>query len=638
MPSDSEDSEHAPPLSTPPSPIHGYRSNSVDFPEGIHQRVQAQVESGLNEFRTVSSSSTPRVTRNLDRNLTLSYSDISLEGINRLRDSTSDESRDRLDSLRTVFSQAENNLHNTVIDSVHECSAEIGEFLSADNTLLESERPESAASVVTVKFARLKRQNMAPSTVQKHLSTCEKSVFIWNNNYNLLNPKTVPLNQVDNLSEELQSIVADLTAAILYFNGNDVPDFTEEMEQSAKACLTNFNSFRKVMWDESDIRAVAAATAAAAASAAATGRQDQQTANSGGSGQNLYSLVAAQRLIDNKESVKSMAFSIIGGYRELAKQKTSSTQVLKSFDVQFKQLNEQNRDCQKIIDDLVKCGMQCGDLTSVTDLDTHARDLNTAQRLCRGNIDSLHKELGLLPGVQDAGVNRVKLSPPKFSGEYSAGSLDYYSFKTQLDQFFDLSGGFSDAEKCMKLKLECVTGHARECIMMYESYRDAMLQLQTVYGKPELLFSSKAQEIKLFGNCPDGLVDKRNWVLKLEQKLKALKTLAEKHGISDLFESSNILAVILSSLQKEDHHKFEKKLLKHKKLNPASRQTKSVIIGELLTFLSDLSWEVTAKVDIAITAGGKGYYDVTKAMKMGGKTVHKYSATPCSQPTDPFDE
>ena len=639
MPSD-VDSDNSLPPSTPPSPIYGYRSNSVDFPEGIHQRVQAQVESGLNEFRTVSSSSTPRVTRNLDRNLTLSYSDISLEGINKLRDSTSDESRDRLDSLRTVFSQAENNLHNTVTDSVHECSAEIGEYLSADNTLLDSERPESAASVITVKFNRpaaTNKKNMAPSAAQKHLATCEKSVFVWNNNYNLLNPKTVPLNQIDNLSDELQSLVADLTAAILYFNANDAPDFTEEMEQSAKVCLTNFNSFRKAMWDEGDIRNVAAATAAAAASAATAGpRAEQGSINNGG--QNLYKAVAAQRIADNKESVKATAFSIIGRYRGLAQEKTSSTQVLKSFDVRFKQLNEQNRDCQKIIDDLVKCGMQCGDLGSVTDLDTHARDLNTAQRLCRENIDSLHKELGLLAGVQDAGVNRVKLSPPKFSGEYSAGSLDYYSFKTQLDQFFELSGGFSDAEKCMKLKLECVTGYARECIMTYECYRDAMLQLQTVFGKPELLFSSKAQEIKLFGNCPDGLVDKRNWVLKLEQKLKTLKSLAEKHGINDLFESSNILAVILSSLQKEDHLKFEKQLIKHKRQNPSNRQTKSVIIEELLIFLSELTWEVTAKVDIAITSGGKGYYDVTKAMKMGGKTVHKYSATPCSQPADLCEE
>ena len=639
MPSDI-DSDSSIPKSPSPSPIHGYRSSSVDHPEGIHQRVQANIESGLNDFRTVSSSSTPRVTRNLDRNLTFSYSDISLAGINKLRESPSDEPHQRLDSLRTVFSQADN-LHNITTYFVPECSAETGENTSADNTQSDSDRPGSALSVETVRQRPPnpppppnppRRRSMAPTSVQKHLSYCEKSVFIWNNNYSLLNPKTVPLNQIDRLSDEIQSVVADLTSAILYFQANDLPEiFTDEMQESARGCLSDFNTFRKTMWDEGDIRRVAAVTAAAAA---APPPPPQTTA----SVPNPAAAVAAQRVVDNKESVKATAFSIIGGYRELARARTSSTQVLKSYDVRFKQLSEQNRDCQKMIDDLVKCGTQCGDITSVTDLDTFTRDLCTAQRLCRENIAALHDELGLLAGVQDAGINRVKLTPPKFSGEYSAGSLDFYSFKTQLDQYFDLTGGFSDAEKCMKLKLECAQGYAKECIMVYESYKDAMDQLKVVFGKPELLFSSKVQEIKSFGNCPDGLVDKRNWVLKLEQKLKALKALAVTHKINDLFESSNILAVILSALQKDDNQKFEKVLIKQKKLDPLSRQTKSVIIDKLLTFLSDLSWEVTAKVDIAITSGGKGFYDVTKAMKMGGKTVHKYSAIPGGEPADPVDE
>ena len=257
MPSDI-DSDSSIPKSPSPSPIHGYRSSSVDHPEGIHQRVQANIESGLNDFRTVSSSSTPRVTRNLDRNLTFSYSDISLAGINKLRESPSDEPHQRLDSLRTVFSQADN-LHNITTYFVPECSAETGENTSADNTQSDSDRPGSALSVETVRQRPPnpppppnppRRRSMAPTSVQKHLSYCEKSVFIWNNNYSLLNPKTVPLNQIDRLSDEIQSVVADLTSAILYFQANDLPEiFTDEMQESARGCLSDFNTFRKTMWD-----------------------------------------------------------------------------------------------------------------------------------------------------------------------------------------------------------------------------------------------------------------------------------------------------------------------------------------------------------------------------------------------------
>lgn len=639
-----------------PEDFHGFsRSSSIDRSQGIHQEVQTLVNQELDRIRTESSASTPRYTAagGVGPDKSWSYSDLSVAGVNRLQSTPNSEHNRRLDSLVTVYSQGENGINggengsnggNLEISKDCQCEGEHICELSNDEPFanagdsaesfqsVDEDRPQSAASTRTVVHVTNKivpallRRNMAPPTLlRKNMDAIERCLFVWTNNYSYLNPKTVPLSQLEPLSIEIQGNVTELTNSILYFRSNPAPEvYSQETSDGANNCLTQFNTFRKEMWDSSEGRRIAAPAAA-----------------SGGAGvtppPNPGLAVARQRLVDTMPHLKTTVDGIVKNYRALRRQTGVSTQLLKSLEITFKQNMDQQRDCQRHIDEMIKCATMSGDCAAAHTLDGYLQDLINNQKYGKEFLDELHSELGILPGIQDPGVNRVKLKPPVFTGEYSAGNLDFYSFKTQMDQFFDIMGNFTEYEKCMKLKLECVQGPARESIMNFESYCMAMDHLKTVYGKPELLFASKAQEIKSCGSCPDGLIDKRNWVIKIEQRLNSLKTLAKSHKIEDLFESSNILAVLMGALSKEDNVEYHKKLRDEKAKQPDVRQTKKVMIDMMSKFLASLVWKATADIDIVVTSGSKGYYEVTRGTKSGSKSNHKYNAVVRDYPENVLD-
>ena len=645
---------------SPPRPdFSGFRSSSVERIEGIHQSVQLAVQRELNKFRTDLPASTPRAPRRpiTDIEHSLSYSDISVAGVNRINNTPSDGHR-RLDSLATVFSQEGDQTNNgenfieliniDLFDQVncscvneHHCDSALnaaggnGEN-NSENTIHSTgdSRPESAASTNTVVPAAqfvapppplpLNKTRVNKTAMKKNSEAVKRCLFVWDNNYKYLNPKTVPLTQLDTFSSELSTNVTELTNAILYFSNNPADAFTEEQNRLANDCLSQFNTFRKTMYDECEVRRNERPPPPYNASAEIEPAVIQPVGQPSG-----FSAVARQRVQNGMSSVKDHAGYVIRGYKELYKSAPTSSLTLKGCEVTFKQTLEQQRECQRTIDELIKCASSCGDLTSVQTLDEISHSMGQYQRNTRGHLDNCYQDMGLTPGIPDAGVNRAKIAAPVFSGEYTAGSMDFYTFKMQLDQYFDIHGGFNDFEKCYKLKNNCVTGRAKDAIISMESYEEAMKHLQQIFGKPELLFASKAHEIKSRGSCPDTIYEKRDWVIDVEQKLAALRIMAKKHHMEDLFESSNVLGILMGALTKDDSLEFNKKLINARRLNPDVRQTKTMMIRNIADFLKNLIFETSLNLDIVVTSGAKGFHDVKRAMKpSGARSSHKYSVMP----------
>ena len=275
---------------SPPRPdFSGFRSSSVERIEGIHQSVQLAVQRELNKFRTDLPASTPRAPRRpiTDIEHSLSYSDISVVGVNRINNTPSDGHR-RLDSLATVFSQEGDQTNNgenfieliniDLFDQVncscvneHHCDSALntaggnGEN-NSENTIHSTgdSRPESAASTNTVVPAAqfvapppplpLNKTRVNKTAMKKNSEAVKRCLFVWDNNYKYLNPKTVPLTQLDTFSSELSTNVTELTNAILYFSNNPADAFTEEQNRLANDCLSQFNTFRKTMYDECEVR------------------------------------------------------------------------------------------------------------------------------------------------------------------------------------------------------------------------------------------------------------------------------------------------------------------------------------------------------------------------------------------------
>ena len=643
------DGPNSPPPASPG--FRGFRSSSVDRSQGIYQEVHTAVNRQIEQFRTESSVSEPD-TQNSD--LTLQSENWSFDDIGQLNVTTSTPVVQRHERIEDIVVTRPSK-HSTISDTDRNSDLDINNHkenlcycegdgvcnLCKDDLVFEStqyldsveSRPTSAASESTVVEADILTEKMPPSTnIKKNIDIIQKCTFIWDNNYAYLSPKNVPQSQLDNLSSEIQDNVAEISSAIIYFTSNPNPEtYTPEVEEKAKTCLLQFNGFRKLMWEENEARLNVARVAEAERMAGA-----DQTAGGGVTGGGASAATAAataatavavpkQRLATGLNNVANYFEYVVRDYKEILRSKPMSTQALKSVDVVFKQVIERQKETQKQIDELVKCGTTVQDVNAVQVLDGYTQKMMEMQYACRDHIESLYEELGLLPGLQDPGVNRIKIKPPTFSGDYTNGNVDFYTFKTALDNYFDILPGLSDYEKCLKLQYDCVTGQAKDSIMDFESYKLAMAHLKSIFGNPELLFSAKAKGIKGCGYCPDNLMQKRDWIIRIKHKLSELIKLARIHNIMDLFESSNVLAIIMGALQKDDNLKFHKKLKKDKISSPSRRQTKCVMIELLSEFLEHLVWETTANIDISVTSGSKSFTE-TKAARNGDKHTHKYSA------------
>ena len=642
---DSDGSNSPPPASTD---FCGFRSTSVDRSQGIYQEVQAAVNRQLEHFRTESSVSEPD-TQNSD--LTLQSENWSFDDIGHLNVTTSTpviQRHERIADIVGTRPSKNSTKSDTDINSdldkdnpnenlcfcegskICDLCKEDLVFEEPQNIDSVESRPTSAASQSTVIEVDNLASKMPPPNLKKNLDIIQKCTFIWDNNYAYLTPKNVPQSQLAGISSEIQDNVAELSSAIIYFTSNPNPEsYTPEVEERAKNCLLQFNGFRKLMWEENEARLDIARVAEAQRTAAANGGVTGGGASVAAAAATalLVAAVPKQRLTTGLNNVNNYFEYVVRDFKEVMRSKPTSTQALKSLDVVFKQVIDRQKETQKQVDELVKCGTTVGDANAVQVLDGYTQKMMEMQYACRDHIENLYEELGLLPGLQDPGVNRIKIKPPTFSGDYTNGNVDFYTFKTALDNFFDILPGLSDYEKCLKLQYDCVTGQAKDSIMNFESYKLAMAHLKSIFGNPELLYSAKAKGIKGCGYCPDNLMQKRDWIIRINHKLSELIKLAKGHKIMDLFESSNVLAIIMGALQKDDNLKFHKKLKKDKISFPDRRQTKCVMIELLSEFLEHLVWETTANIDISVTSGSKSFTE-TKAAKSGDKHTHKYNAGP----------
>ncbi len=649
--------------SSSPPEFHGFRSSSIARAEGVHQEADSRVNELIDGIRNRRSYTDQRHTNDITRDINWSYDDVSVAGIEQLHTSTA-QPVVRNDSLATVFSQHHH------LRRASECQCPPGSACDCEVFVTnDGERPESRASQRTVVAAQQRAQTpppraqtpppvpppptlrplqpspvqpppglrplppspqhqlpqktgdrrrvkMAKAQIKKQLDIIEKVTFTWDNNLVFINPAHVPISQSETINSEVHAFVNELSNALVFFKSNPCDEFTNDDNIQASECLSQLNTLRKRLWETQEQQRKE--------DARAQQHPPPPPPTESAAAMNQMSSVYRQRLDYGLKCLNDNTMYVTSGYKQLMKLKTKATHEIKGGETMFKQASEMHRDYQKKISDLMKCATTCGDCSAVEMLDEAEQSCVNAQRMARAHLDDLYNEAGLAPGINDAGVNKVKLKPPTFSGEPGHGSLDYYSFQSQMDLFFATMGSFTEHEKHLKLKYECTIGTARDCITNLETYKEAMDHLKVVYGKPELLFTAKSNEIKACGSCPENLYEKRSWLIKVEQKLVALSKLASQHKIMDMYESSPVLAVLSGALLKDDLLEFHKVLLAEKKVDPTKRQTKSMMINTLTQFLREMLWEATAKIDIMVTSGTR-YYDASKSRK---QVTSKYSVLP----------
>ena len=171
------------------------------------------------------------------------------------------------------------------------------------------------------------------------------------------------------------------------------------------------------------------------------------------------------------------------------------------------------------------------------------------------------------------------------------------------------------AQKLLKLRNDCLVSPAKDCIADAKTFDVALHILKTHFGKPTMVFMNKVQDLKSCGKCPEQILEKRNWIFNVTQRIKALTELAADHGLTLMFESSNIVGVLQKLMLPKDHEEFKKVLREEMRAKPEMYITRGYTLEAMLGFLEDTAIDTNIDIDYMAASSFGTYRELLDGMK-----------------------
>ena len=395
------------------------------------------------------------------------------------------------------------------------------------------------------------------------ISNYERAVTSFDVIFNGLEPPATPSGELTNLLNEANVHRKNLIDTIGLFAGDPNEVFTEAMKNKATTYCTHFTNKIKLMYVQIKQNDEAEARHAAEQYTRQANQQQAAAVDQRGHQAGL----CAQRVTRMLPSIQQTVNDLNTKFTTIRLHPATAALELKGLENSFKQNCDLMAEAARQIDDLTRNATTANDQLSLETLDGLLVSLTKSKRDTRGRLDDLHKSLGILPGMIDSGVKGIQVEAPTFSGKFS-DEPDYFTFCKRLTEYFSQAGSLSAAQKLLKLRSDCLRSPAKECVANANSYEVAIHILKTHFGKPTMVFITKAQELKSCGKCPVKIIEKRNWIFNVTQKIKALYELAQDHGLGMMFESTNIVGVLQKLMLPKDHEEFKKTLREEMKAKP----------------------------------------------------------------------
>ena len=478
----------------------------------------------------------------------------------------------------------------------------------------EEERPESAASVITIK-PKMARISVAQ---KKALTDFERAVTSFDLIFDNVEPPNTPADELRDLQKDATELRKSLVDAIAMFAAEPHDEFTEAKRIKATTYCTHYTNKIKLIYvqvkqnEDLDRRQ-------------AIDQPVPQLQAGVNEARNQQSLICAQRVTRLLPPLRQCVLDVNSKFTEMRLQAITSAMELKGLENTFKVNCDSMQECSRQIDDISRSASTANDHVSIEVLDGLSISLYKSKRETRKRLDNLHGSLGILPGMIDTAKN-ISVEAPVFSGNFSE-EPDYFTFSQRLDEYFNQTGALSSAQKLLKLRNDCLKTPAKECVANTNSYDVAMHLLRSHFGKPTMVFMNKLQDIKGCGKCPDKIVEKRNWVFNVTQKIKALTELAQNHGLTMMFESTNIVGILQKIMLPKDHDDFKKAIRDEMRVKPDLVLTRSYTLEAMLGFLEDIAIDTNCDIDYMAATSFSSYRELLDGIK-GNKPVDRSKETP----------
>ena len=463
----------------------------------------------------------------------------------------------------------------------------------------EEDRPVSAASVVTI------RPNMPRESPdqKKALANFERAITTYDIIFDTLEPPNTPFDELRTFMEDATQHRLNLIDTLTTFATEAHECFSEEKVSKAKTYCTHYTNKLKLIYVQIKLYE--------------TEKDSRPGENAQQEYRNPNSELCAQRIVRMLPSVSQGVADLNSKFTSIRLQAVTSSLELKGLENSHKQNCDLSAEVTRQIDDLIKNATTANDHAAMATLDGLIVSLNKSKRDTRSRLDTLQESMGILPGMIEAGIKAIQVDALVFSGKMSEDP-DFYTFQKGMIEYFNHAGALSNAQKLLKLKNDCLKSPAKECVANAESYDVAIHLLQTHFGKPNMVFMAKTQDLRLCGKCPERLIEKRNWVFNIKQKIASLTKLAEEHGLSVLFESSNIVGLLQKLMLPRDHDDFRKSIKEEMRAKPTLYLSRAYMLELLVNFLEDLCLDTNCEIDYVAASSASGYREIMDSLKDGG--------------------
>ena len=472
-----------------------------------------------------------------------------------------------------------------------------------DGTFLVDPLDVDADSLLTVaSFShhfRVSPDNMPAVTRASQVKAFRRAQLLWEDHYEGVTADQIMEFQYQPTIAELTDLLAELREIKIFFESNLGDDFTEENMEA----LGELRTQGKALKNSIQVKGAAAANTTGGA-----------TANNG-----VAETIARRTYAAMEPSLRSTSEKLKEELKEIRGALPTTTAAFKKLEAQYDVLMEDLATTLKQWQGLKAEAVAGKDAAAATHCVGWVQDLEADKALTVGSMRTTTRRMGFLPGQTTLSSNVTNISAPKFSGQMS-DKMDFFTFEDSLEEYFDTIGSYNPSMKLLKLKTDCLTEPALHAIRDCLTFDSAMIELRKLFGQPRMLFSTRVQEIKKLGKCPDTPVQARTWAIEIASLLKNLMTLASTYGISSMFDGSNLVKTIEDNLKTRDLYKFRDRL-KELRLTETdfcieSREKRAKY---LLGFLNTLIDDATFDIDFQMT---RSYKDCESVIQ--GRTKSSY--------------
>ena len=249
-------------------------------------------------------------------------------------------------------------------------------------------------------------------------------------------------------------------------------------------------------------------------------------------------------------------------------------------------------EAKALVDDATDAGLS----KESEQIDTAMRKLRDTDR--ETSINLLDKKSGF--GLIGGGTSRYQRSDvpvPKFSG--NPNEADYYTFLKEWQQY-TVSKVMSEAEKFRVLTRTCLTGPALGVSRRFETIPEVLEHLKVTFGNPTYLFASKLDDIRKLGVCNGSDTKRRDWVVDVNARLHDVFKLAESHQLLEKLYNCSIVGEVQDLMTSHMVKQFKKSIKKLDKLGNTSSKS---YWDALCTFLTECTDDLTFEINYVLNTG-----------------------------------